>query len=399
MDFKNFKKIFFLIIFLLVGISFLFAQTGDSSKKTLPKLLFFYSPSCHACHQTIQEVMPQIEKEFFDRISIEYLDTTDINNYKLMLELKEQYNCKDTGVPTVFLEGNILVGYTKIKNDLRKLIIDVLNKGNLGNHFKSSTIDLVSRFLSFSILTIIGAGLIDGINPCAFTVIVFFISFLAVQGYRRKEMEIVGLSFIFAVFLTYVLIGIGIFHFLYSLRHFYLISKILYYAIAGLCFILAGFSLYDLWLFERTDKFEGMTLQLPQRIKNTIHYIIGLYYRKKSALNTQETTGEKRISGMVFTAFITGFLVSLLEAVCTGQLYLPTITFMLKNPQLKVKAFIYLVLYNFMFVIPLFLVLLFALLGTTSEKFSSFMKRHFIAIKLFMAGLFIILGLFIIFKI
>jgi len=392
------KKFSFVLISLFFLSSISFAQ-NRVFKKDVPHLLFFYSPTCHACHQTIQEVMPQIENEFVDRISIEYLDITDINNYKLMLAIKEQYNCKETGVPTVFIEGNILVGYTKIKNELRKIIIDVLNKGHLGSHFKPSTIDLVSRFLSFSILTIIGAGLVDGINPCAFTVIVFFISFLAVQGYRRKEMEIVGLSFIFAVFLTYVLIGVGIFHFLYSLRHFYLISKILYYAIAGLCFILAGFSLYDLWLFKKTDKFEGMTLQLPQRIKNTIHYIIGLYYRKKGKSNTQETTGEKRISGMVFTAFITGFLVSLLEAVCTGQLYLPTITFMLKNPQLKVKAFIYLVLYNFMFVIPLFLVLLFALLGTTSEKFSSFMKRHFIVIKLFMAGLFIILGLFIIFKV
>jgi cytochrome c biogenesis protein CcdA len=386
----------FIILFFLYGLSY--AQ-NKSFKKDKPHLLFFYSPTCHACHRVIEEIMPQIEKEFSGQIIIEYLDTTDINNYKMMIALKEKYDCKEAGVPTIFLEGNILVGYTKIKNELRKLIIDILNKGSLGNHFKPSTIDLVSRFLSFGILTIITAGLIDGINPCAFTVIVFFISFLAVQGYRRRDMEIVGLSFIFAVFLTYVLIGVGIFHFLYSLRHFYLISKILYYAIAGLCFILAGFSLYDLWLFKKTEKFEGMTLKLPQRIKDTIHYIIGLYYRKKGKSDNQETTGEKRISGMVFTAFITGFLVSLLEAVCTGQLYLPTITFMLKNPQLKVKAFIYLVLYNFMFVIPLFLVLLFALLGTTSEKFSSFMKRHFIAIKLFMAGLFIILGLFIIFKV
>ncbi|MCM8781940.1 MAG: hypothetical protein NC828_02680, partial [Candidatus Omnitrophica bacterium] len=242
---------------------------------------------------------------------------------------------------------------------------------------------------------IISAGLIDGINPCAFTVIVFFISFLYLQGYRRRELELIGLSFILAVFLTYLFIGLGIFRFLYVLRHFYLFSKILYYLIATMCFILAGFSFYDLWLFKKTKKFEGLTLQSPQIIKNRIHSVISFHYRKTPH---QESSPDynRPLFNLIISAFITGFLVSLLEAVCTGQLYLPAITFMLKEPALKAKAFLYLIIYNFMFVVPLFIVFILALWGSTSEDFARFVKKHFIVIRIFMAGLFIILGFFII---
>ncbi|MCM8781405.1 MAG: hypothetical protein NC908_05735, partial [Candidatus Omnitrophica bacterium] len=242
--------------------------------------------------------------------------------------------------------------------------------------------------------TVVSAGLVDGINPCAFTAIVFFISFLAVQGYRRRHLLAIGLSFILAVFITYILIGLGLFRFLYIMAGFYWASKILYYLIAGLCFILSALAIYDLWLFKKTKSTEGMTLQLPKIIKDRIHTIIGIHYRKTGQDRQTKTTTS--FIGLITSAFVVGFLVSLLEAVCTGQLYLPTITFVLKEPSLKLKALWYLVLYNLMFIVPLLLVLLFALLGTTSEGFSRFVKKHIIIIKLLMALLFFIFGIIII---
>ena len=47
-------------------------------------------------------------------------------------------------------------------------------------------------FNQITVWAIIGAGLADGINPCAFAVIIFFISFLAVYKYNRKEIILVG---------------------------------------------------------------------------------------------------------------------------------------------------------------------------------------------------------------
>jgi len=382
---------FLILFFILADISLLFAKERSQSKRLFPRLLFFYSQTCHACHKARNEIMPVIEKEFFGRIIIEYLDIADVNNYKLMLALKEKYKSYEEGVPTVFIEGEILVGYDQIKPGLRNAILAALEKSILEKLDKLPGIDLVKHFLSFGVLAIIIAGLIDGINPCAFTVIVFFISFLAFQGYKKRELVAIGLSFIFAVFLTYVLIGLGIFRFLYALRHFYIVTKIIYYLIAIFCFALGVFALYDLWVFKKTKKSEGLTLQLPQVIKNKIHSIIGLYYRKSK----DEGVHRKHLIRLVGSAFITGFLVSLLEAVCTGQLYLPTITFVLKNASLRLRAVSYLLLYNLMFIIPLFIVLLFALLGTTSEGFSNFIKKHMLTVKLSMAILFFGLGILI----
>lgn len=385
----------FLILTLLsIKPSFLSAEETPRDNRNLPQLLFFYSESCHSCHKAKQEVMPAIEKEFSDKIIIEYLDIADINNYKLMLSLKEKYNCKETGVPTVFIEGSILVGYDKIKEGLRNAIIEALDKREFTEISGLPAVDLVKHFFSFRVLAIVSAGLIDGINPCAFTVIVFFISFLAVQGYRRRELMAIGLAFILAVFLTYILIGLGIFRFLYAIRGFYWVTKTVYYLIATLCFILGVLALYDLWLFKKTKSAEGMTLQLPKIIKNRIHAVIGLHYRKTGQKIQTET--QANLMRLIISAFVVGFLVSLLEAVCTGQLYLPTITFVLKEPSLRLRSLWYLLLYNFMFIVPLIIVLLFALLGATSEDFARFVKRHMVIIKLLMALLFFILGIVII---
>ena len=47
---------------------------------------------------------------------------------------------------------------------------------------------------------------------------IFFISFLALQGYRQRELILIGSVFILAVFLTYLGIGLGIFNFFYHVR-------------------------------------------------------------------------------------------------------------------------------------------------------------------------------------
>ncbi|MCK9604239.1 MAG: hypothetical protein M0R66_07775 [Candidatus Omnitrophica bacterium] len=374
-------------VFLLIGRDFLSAE----DRKPLPRLLFFYSENCHSCHKVRHEIMPVIEKEFFDKIIIEYLNNADIDNYKLMLALKDKYNNPRSGVPVIFIGETVLVGYDQIKEKLKNVINDTLEKRKIIELDKLPGIDLVKHFLSFGALAIIIAGLIDGINPCAFTVIVFFISFLAFQGYRKRELVIIGLSFIFAVFLTYVLVGLGIFRFLYALRGFYFITKGVYYLVAIFCFTLGVFALYDVWLFRKTGKTEGMALQLPGVVKKKIQAIIGMHYRKPAQDRT-EGAPSRHFSRLIVSALFTGFLVSLLEAVCTGQLYLPTITFVLKEASLRLRAFGYLLLYNLMFIVPLLVILSLALFGATSEDFALFVKKHMITIKISMVILFFGLG-------
>lgn len=362
---------------------------------TVHRLTVFHSRSCHRCIEVKNELMPRIERIFKDAIKVEYLDIADIENYRLLLSLREKYRANfNIVLPVFYSSGHFLNGDEAVKTKIERFIKESVS-GALTEKQSLAPVDLVARFKTIKFFVVMGIGLIDGINPCAFTVIVFFISFLALQGYRKKELSIIGLAFIFAVFITYILIGLGLFGFLYRLQAFWLIAKIINFSIGAFSIILGIFALYDFFRFKKTGQTEGLLLQLPQPIKNQIHSIIGLHYRDTKT--RQAGPLKRNIVRLLLSALITGFLVSILEAVCTGQTYLPTIVFILKTSH-QLKALAYLLLYNFMFVVPLLIIFLFALSGVTSEQFSKFLKERLLVIKLLMAVVFLGLGIFLIWR-
>jgi len=87
-------------------------------------------------------------------------------------------------------------------------------------------------------------------------------------------------------------------------------------------------------------------------------------------------------------AAVTGFIVSLLELACTGQIYLPTLMFISNIPDLKINAIFYLLLYNLMFIVPLVLVFAFTYWGTSSAQWAALTQRNFGKIKITLTLLF-----------
>jgi hypothetical protein len=360
------------------------------------KLIFFQTLSCHECQAVKEEILPRIKEKFRQKIDIEYRDIADIKNYEFLLSLKKQYGLtQDLKVPIVLAGEKFLSGREKIGRELDKTIEEALSSSG-PKEARGFKVDLTKYFLSFTPLAVIFSGLIDGINPCAFTVIVFFISFLSLQGYRKRELFIIGAVFIAAVFLTYLLLGLGLFGFFYSLKVFWLLRRLINLGIGIFSLFLGCLAVYDFLKYKKTGKAEDMTLQLPESLKKRIHSLIGLHYRKSSSGDPAAL--KRSILRLILAAFVTGFLISLLEAVCTGQTYLPTITFILKTTPIKLRAIGFLILYNFMFVVPLFLILAFALMGVSSEQFGRVLKQHFLTVKALMAGLFFGLGIFLIWK-
>lgn len=392
------KKFFHLsaLICILACLAFYILAYAQTQYDEDGKLIIFYSPSCHKCMEAENKIMPDIEKEFRGRILTEYRDITDIENYKLLLSLKEKYGSKIENVwPVFYIRGHFLNGMGRIEHGLRSLITQSLNQKQEGK-WGLPSIDLIAYFRTFQPLAVVSAGLTDGINPCAFTVIVFFISFLSAQGYKRRELIAIGLTFIFAVFVTYLAMGLGLFGFLYKIRGFWIVSRIFNLTVGALSIILGVLALYDFFKFKKTRQTEGLLLQLPEAVKNRIHSIIGMHYRK--ARDEGKGASKVHILRLAISALVVGFLVSILEAVCTGQVYLPTITFVLKSTHLKLQALGYLLLYNIMFIAPLFIIFLFALLGVTSGQFSKVFKKHLSTIKILMAILFFGLGIFLLWR-
>jgi len=280
---------------------------------------------------------------------------------------------------------HIFIRTNDLKNPILKIIVNAAIEGK-----KNVILD---RFKSFSIGTVTTAGLIDGVNPCAFTVLVFFISFLTFVGYRRKQILILGSFFILAVFLTYLGIGLGLFEALHRLAIFTFLSRVIIF-IAGIsAFILGVFSLYDWWIYSRTKDPDMIRLKLPALIKRKIQSVI----RQKTDDRGDSSSENRSIIKLIMTALSCGFIVSLLESVCTGQLYFPTIVFVLGMPELKIKAFSYLLLYNLMFIAPLLIIFGFALFGVSSQGFAKIARMHLAKVKILAAGVFFGLAFIILF--
>lgn len=379
-------------------ILFLFIASSACAAEGLQKqeLLVFHSPSCHNCVKIKESVMPGIEVEFKDSLKVVYLDIADIENYKMLLNLKEKYApTLKIELPLFYSSGSFLSANDAYSGKLAGFIRGRALKPALRGA-PVQKINLVSYFKTFTPLTIVGAGLADGINPCAFTVIVFFISFLALQGYRKRELVFIGSAFVFSVFLTYLLLGLGLFGFLYRLREFWILIRVFNFSVGLFSILLACLALYDLVKLKKTGSTDELVLQLPGVIKEKIHSVIGIRYRRTSP--GKEFPAPGGVLRLVAGAFTTGFLVSLLEAVCTGQMYLPTITFILKVTNLKLSAVGYLLLYNLMFIAPLIFVFILSLMGATSAQFAKFVSRYLPAIKIIMAFLFFSLGIFLIWR-
>jgi hypothetical protein len=100
----------------------------------------------------------------------------------------------------------------------------------------------------------------------------------------------------------------------------------------------------------------------------------------------------RRAQAYVGAAFITGLAVSIIELACTGQVYLPTIIFVMGVPELRARALAYLLLYNLMFILPLVVVFILAFRGTTSRQLTQFLQTRAATVKLAMSALFLALS-------
>jgi glutaredoxin len=344
-------------------------------------LAYFSEPGCHDCDEA-KIILKDITVKYPDNLTLKSFDISLSENVELaetLSELNQMPEEERLLVPVIFLEDNYLFRSAITFDNLDELIQKYSTTETVPPWEKDKEKDLtaqdrlIARFQSFGLAAVAVSGLIDGINPCAFASIIFFISYLALINRKGKEILWVGGIFTLSVFLTYFLIGTGALKMITSLSFLPLVRKIFVLVTAALALILGVVSLYDYLQFKRKGTTKDAKLQLPLFLKNLIHSAI-----RKNV----------RLSNYILMAAVTGFIVSLLELACTGQIYLPTIMFISTIPDLKVNALFYLLFYNLMFVVPLVLVFSFTYWGTTSAQWAALTQKNFGKIKMAMTLLF-----------
>lgn len=345
-------------------------------------IYYFYQTNCRECDRV--EIMLRAVRSHYANVVVHPYDIFDDTSKIFFEGLATRNSIPESErliVPAIIIGDDYL-----IKHDITlryvETLIDKYNQGapeyNI-SQFAGAEQTILERFSRFSIVGILIAGLVDGVNPCAFATLIFFVSYLLFIGKRRKDVILMALFFIIAVFITYFAIGLGAFNLLTYLTGFDIVARIIFVVFGAIAIVLGILSVRD-YLMAKRGMLDKMILQLPLGIKQRIHKNI----KQKTA-----------VGGIIIGSLVAGFLISFLEFGCTGQVYLPTITFMVSRAGFSLKPVISLILYNLMFVLPLIIIALLATLFSTKNIAASLEKR-IPAIKLVTALLFFGLGVLLI---
>lgn len=350
---------------------------------------FFSQGGCSTCSRLMAALA--YLRSRYPSFEFRTYDTRSAGSAKLFEAVCEAHRVPDGDRrknPGIFIGGRTILGDDVSAKSIEAAIGESLSSGTsppwdvTGEALAAARERILGRFASLGAYTVVVAGLVDGVNPCAFATIVFFISYLVATRRSRRDMVMVGLAFAAAVFATYFAVGLGAMQTIIRLRGYAAIARAID-AAAGSAAI--GFGIVSVWdyLKARSGRMEQMKLVLPSFLKRKINLSI---------------SQQLRLRGIVIGAIVAGALVSLFELACTGQVYLPTITLISGDMALKAKAIGYLTLYNLLFVLPLLVILGLAAFGMSSERLGAFFRRNVAASKLALAGLFFVIGAVVLFN-
>jgi MFS family permease len=187
--------------------------------------------------------------------------------------------------------------------------------------------------LSLPLLTVVIAGL-DAFNPCAFFVLMFLLSLMVHGGSRRRMLLIGGVFVFFSGLLYFVFMAawLNLFLLLGALRWITVVAGIV-------AVFFALINIKDYFWFK-----QGVSLSIPARAKPQ------LYQRTRQLLRAE------RLPTVLLGTTLLALAANAYELLCTSgfpMIYTRTLTL---NALTPAAYYLYLALYNLIYVIPLLVI-------------------------------------------
>lgn len=392
----------FLLMFLFLNI--IPFGAADSGYKTA---VIYYNEACTMCAMYVEkELIPTLEEAGIKNIiKKDYIN--EKQNRAELNEINEKHNIPPTlqGHFEVVIDNKIFLGGHVPKH----VIMDLLSKdlqidkilvlqdemkdaktyqawafkgeakeyeidtpiSEYINWFNENKADLkfpesYKSFWSFSKLfpLVLISGFLDGINPCAFAVLIFFVAFLFTLRKATKHILKIGFIYISMIYLAYLLIGIGLVHAFVFSGQVHLMAKISAYVVMFLGLI----NIKDYFWY-------GKGISLSPKIKTD-------FYKKWIHKLT------------IPSVMLVGFLVGLCTFPCSGGIYVAIIG-LLSAKTTYLKGLYYILFYNFMFVLPLMITLFFLTNRRTLGQISRWENSNKRMLKLISGIIMIALGIII----
>ncbi|MBI5754872.1 hypothetical protein HZA41_01490, partial [Candidatus Peregrinibacteria bacterium] len=366
-----------------------------SSAPSSSEVVVFFNEACEDCGELVKEQYPSFFKEYgYDIVLKDYINERE--NRTLLREYNEKW-----GVPfelqshiETFVGEKLLIGGHVPESVMRYLLenqdeyarllvyqdkmhgsAESYKVWDFQGEIKSYPLnEPITTYLSeyvqpknplvskgpqgfWSLFGVIsGSAFLDGLNPCAFAVLLFFIAFLFSMKKTRASIWKMGLVYIFAIYLAYFLIGIGIAQAIVISGSPHLMAKIGAYLVIALGVIqLIGL------LFPRFP----IRLRIPMDTRPIIEK--WLY---KSTLPA---------------SFIGGFVVGLCTFPCSGGIYVAIIG-LLSSMKTYASGLGWILWYNLIFVSPLFILLAMAGNSRSTAILQKWERKESRVAKLVIAG-------------
>jgi len=351
-------------------------------------LYFFWSKKCPHCRDAVPFI-EQLDKKHawltvYSRELTEYPD--HIEQYIAMAAKLGQ---EARSVPAFLWCGNMTVGYDNPENMGKFLEQELVRcyewlKSN-STQPRPETADVLDNPVitipllgtlslndySLPAYTIILAGL-DAFNPCAFFVLLFLLSLL-VHAKSRKRMFIVG-----GVFVLFS----GLMYFLFMaawLNVFLMMGTINTITIAAglLAVVIAMINIKDYFLFK-----QGVSLSIPESARPTL-------YQRTRKLVTAGSLPAMIMATMGLAAFA-----NLYEFLCTAGFPMVFTRILTMEELPTVTYYLYLALYNIIYVIPLLIIVVVFSMTFGVKKLQEEQGRQ---LKLLSGMMMLLLGLVLVF--
>ncbi|MBW2967775.1 hypothetical protein KY362_04770 [Candidatus Woesearchaeota archaeon] len=356
---------------------------GTAAQPNTVELVLFYGAGCPHCAK--EEAWLEDMKEKYPTLKVfEYEVYSDNDNRKLMFELAERHGVEVSGVPATFINGKVITGFSDrlaenieqeitycLYNDCQRCRADelkqelcedpILIEGESSPHEDPEKTTAVENL---TIPVVIGAAVVDAINPCAFAVLIILLSTILAAGKRRRVI-LAGLAFTLSIFISYFLMGLG----LYSAIQAAGLTSAFYAIVATLAIIVGLFNLKDyLWYGK------WFIMEVPRS------------WRPKMKMLLKGVTS-------VPGAFLVGFVISLFLLPCTSGPYI-VILGLLAEVTTRSYAMALLVLYNLIFVLPMLIITFAIYFGfTTTERAEHWRTRKLKVLHLIAGIIMVCLGI------
>lgn len=343
-------------------------QTQQSEEK---KIIFFYGQGCPHC----AKVEAWFQKEgIYDQYPIEakeiYFNKDNTAEFNATME-KLGVPVNERGVPTIIIGDVRLVGDEPIIEGFREAAdaymgtVVVKTEKPIEDQPVATDDETEEDSSVLSLWMVISASAVDAINPCAFAVLVILLSTVLTKKDKKKAL-FSGLAFTGAIFISYILMGLGVYAALGSIGIASTITKV----VGGLAIVLGLLNLKNYFWYDK-----GGLIEVPQS------------WRPKMTKIIESVTSP---SG----AMAIGFLVSLFLLPCTSGPYIVILGLLAKN-SFDAGAIAYLLLYNFIFILPMFLITLFVYKGLDPQRVERLRQENLERLHLITGIILIVIGVFV----